>query len=519
MGLPRITYNSVNIDFDRCLNRYEHSNNAVIQRANAVNGKIETLYFSNSEALEIEKQRMSGTIEAQLEKFWNYARSGQSFSFWFDRDLGGYWDFEGSGLSNDRNDITVTRATTANYTNPSTGLVTSVATNTARYETGKYGLGILSENAATNILTYSEQFDNAAWTKTDCSITDDNTTHVLDPAGGNTSDLLEPSAATGTIAQDTATNISTDSAVFSIYLMTAEDAVQAATLYIYRVDTGATLASQAISIAHSWQRFSVAYASAGSITANWGVKIEFNTSGQNYYLWGAQLEVGAAISHASSYIQTTAAAVTRNVDVISASTSGVLPDMARTGSVCFWYSPKFSSTTNAQGRHLLYITAASVATYLLEIYIDTSQVLTAELNMLDSDIISCTGTIAYTAGTFYHIAVTWDLTGTNSLKLYFNGSLLETSTNSLWVPVRTGSAIYIGGSGGSTSCSGIIDDLEIRKDVLSAAEISYRYNKGYALGWRRNYFSSLVLNQDEYSPRLLQGAYRHDVPLKFLEQK
>lgn len=519
MGLPRITYNSINVDFDRCLNRYEHTNSATISQEKALNGKVETLYFSNSEAIEIEKQRMNGTVEAQLEKFWDYARSGQSLSFWFDRDLGGYWDFEGSGLSNDRNDITVTRATTAYYTNPSTGLVTLAATNTARYETGKYGLGILSENAATNILTYSEQFDNVAWTKTDCSISDDNTTHVLDPAGGNTADLLEPSASTGTIAQDTATNISTNSAVFSIYLMTAETGTQAATLYIYRVDTGATLASQAISITHSWQRFSVAYASGGSITANWGVKVIFNTSGYNYYLWGAQLEAAAAISHASSYIQTTSAAVARNVDVISASTTGIFPDMARTGSVSFWYSPKFSSLTNALGRHLIYISAASVAVYLLEIYIDTDQFLTAELNMLEGNTLFCASEIAYTAGTFYHIAVTWDTTTTDSLKLYFDGTLLDTSSNSLWGPARTGSAIYIGGSGDTTTCSGIIDDLEIRRNVLSAAEISYRYNKGYALGWRRNYFSSLVLNQDEYSPRLLQGAYRHDVPLRFLEQK
>lgn len=40
-----------------------------------------------------------------------------------------------------------------------------------------------------NLITFSEQFDNAAWTKTSCTISA-NTTDTLDPLGGNTADKM-----------------------------------------------------------------------------------------------------------------------------------------------------------------------------------------------------------------------------------------------------------------------------------------------------------------------------------------
>ena len=40
-----------------------------------------------------------------------------------------------------------------------------VAAGVPRHETGKYGQAIMVEEGTINLLTYSEQFSNAAWTK------------------------------------------------------------------------------------------------------------------------------------------------------------------------------------------------------------------------------------------------------------------------------------------------------------------------------------------------------------------
>ena len=61
--------------------------------------------------------------------------------------------------------ITFSRSSTGTYVDG--GVVKSAANNVARFE----GDGFLIEEARTNNLTYSEQFDNAGWTKARTTIT------------------------------------------------------------------------------------------------------------------------------------------------------------------------------------------------------------------------------------------------------------------------------------------------------------------------------------------------------------
>lgn len=51
------------------------------------------------------------------------------------------------------------------------------------------GSGILIEPSHTNLITYSRQLDNAAWTKGNCAISAD-TSETLDPFGGNNADKV-----------------------------------------------------------------------------------------------------------------------------------------------------------------------------------------------------------------------------------------------------------------------------------------------------------------------------------------
>ena len=78
--------------------------------------------------------------------------------------------------------ITYTRSTTATYVG-SDGYIKTAAINEPRFEYDPVTLaplGILLEGPRTNLLTYSEQFDNPAWVKTNATIT----TGVDDPSGG-----------------------------------------------------------------------------------------------------------------------------------------------------------------------------------------------------------------------------------------------------------------------------------------------------------------------------------------------
>jgi hypothetical protein len=92
-------------------------------------------------------------------------------------------------------DTTLTRAS-AGYRYNSSGVLVSETTNVARFDYTPVTLtarGLLVEGAGTNALTYSEDFSNAAWGKTNATVSAD---AVAAPDGTTTADaLVETSAA------------------------------------------------------------------------------------------------------------------------------------------------------------------------------------------------------------------------------------------------------------------------------------------------------------------------------------
>jgi hypothetical protein len=74
--------------------------------------------------------------------------------------------------------ITFTRSTTATFVG-SNGLIQSAAINAPRFDFNPATLapnGLLMEEQRVNLMTYSEQFDNAGWSKTNSTITANATT-------------------------------------------------------------------------------------------------------------------------------------------------------------------------------------------------------------------------------------------------------------------------------------------------------------------------------------------------------
>jgi hypothetical protein len=246
-----------------------------------------------------------------------------------------YLDFTASNTLDPR--ITFTRATTATYFN-SSGVLSTAASGEARFDynpTTLAPLGLLIEEQRTNLLTYSEQFDNAVWTKTRSSITADATTS---PDGTQDADKLVEDTATNTHDMTFSASFTSGTAyTLSIY---AKQAGRNLRIYfptgafgfafsaVFDLSAGtATIAltgtvASITNVGNGWYRCSITQTATASATSTFTLRLIEGASTTSYtgdgtsgiFLWGAQLEAGA---FPTSYIPTTTIALTRNADAAS----------------------------------------------------------------------------------------------------------------------------------------------------------------------------------------------------------
>ena len=235
------------------------------------------------------------------------------------------------------------RSAVSAYTATTTQAITNyipvlqtAASGVARFDnnptTGE-SLGLLIEESRTNLVTYSSQFDNAAWTKSQSSITADT---IVAPDGTLTGDkLVENTAATAQhYTYQLGKTITATSNTASVYLKAGERTSVYFVIYdgsnlgatfnltsgtITSTDSGVT--SSITSVGNGWYRCIITRTTSAS--ANGGMSILPVVAGSTSYtgdgfsgvfIWGAQLEAGA---FATSYIPTVASQVTRAADAAS----------------------------------------------------------------------------------------------------------------------------------------------------------------------------------------------------------
>jgi hypothetical protein len=211
-----------------------------------------------------------------------------------------------------------------------------------RTTTATYYDGVTTAKAEENLLTYSQEFDNAAWSKALVTITSNATTA---PDGTSTADLAVANTTNGdhsvvqsfTFPADTTLTISCymkaagyDYGVIRHYSAGNGDVWASFNLSTGAVDSNSSGVTASItSVGSSWYRcvMTKTYSSATSgnsygirVANAGGIGTPFAGNGTSgIYIWGAQLEQRSSVT---AYTATTTQAITNYIPVLQTASAG-----------------------------------------------------------------------------------------------------------------------------------------------------------------------------------------------------
>jgi hypothetical protein len=389
-------------------------------------------------------------------------------------------------------DLDVVRATTATRVN-SLGLIESVAVNVPRVDyTNGSCPSLLVEGQRTNLVTYSEQFDNAAWLK---ALTNVTANSIISPDGNTTADTIIPDATLNNhwVGKTSFTLVSGTAYSYSVYAKNNGYnlvlSVGSATIYTNcnfnlsngtastpYATAGANLCTPVITnVGNGWYRCTInftasmisnaiLYSSNNTTTTPIGAFGMITMSGNNtsgYYLWGAQLEVG---TYSTSLIPTVASTITRNADVISKTgissligqTEGTIYAEIKVNKLIGIASRYIFHISDGTANNRIYIAFSGSSSNVIRGRIFSGGTLQCSI---DSSTITTTGT--------YKLALAYK---NNDIVFYINGVQIGVDTSA---SIPTCSRVDIGQNyAGASQLGDGISNANIFKTRLTNAELA-----------------------------------------------
>jgi hypothetical protein len=338
-------------------------------------------------------------------------------------------------------DMTVVRATTARRVN-SAGLIESMANNVPRldYSNGSCP-SLLVEPQRTNLALYSEQFDNASWTKTRLTISANTS---VSPDGFTSADSVFETTDNNTHLLFRRPNVTaTNPFTFSCFVKANGrrrlnlQIFDSSTLFasaLFDVISGVVIATNGTSkiedYGNGWYRCAISNVSPTTSLgyAQIGLATDTYTNSnvldsyvgdvtKGVLLYGAQFELG---SYPTSYIPTTTAAVTRNADLISK--TGISSLIGQTEGVIFADFVWEGSTTGAADYPLLVYGSSYGNFVALSTFNNTNAMY---VYVGGANVVAINGT-TFVNGQRYKIAMAYKL---NDFVYYLNGTQMGTDTS------------------------------------------------------------------------------------------
>lgn len=312
---------------------------------------------------------------------------------------------------------------------------------------------LLLEPQRTNILNFSECFDNAYWNKAGTTITANNTTS---PDGYVNADRLTSSGASGDEYIQRAGLTTTAGTYTSSIFVKNVNATQTLLMAVhlgegsitsdlrYTWSTGAVttngtnaVSGKATSYGNGWVRLEFTYTIGASVTGHWfRTYVQTGVSTNSIFIYGASVELGA---YATSYIPTLAASATRGADACS-----------KTG-----ISSLIGQTEGTLFAEIQYFDNIAGTAELVPFYIGTGTFLTSIYITIYQDVLYCT---VWNGGVQEAIINCGSLTaGVHKVAAgYSNGffvAYLDGVQKGTYVPgsIPACSQVFLGTAGGSTS--------------------------------------------------------------------
>lgn len=339
-------------------------------------------------------------------------------------------------------------------------------------------LGFLSEGARTNLFTYSEQFDNAAWSKAGATVTANATTS---PDGTTSADkLVEDSSSGGHSLIGGPGSTSGHTYTISLYAKAAERSaitLGASTLILgggAGIAFSLTGAGSVIgapvnctgtinNVGNGWYRVTMTL--TATLTGGGGIFINVSdgTYLANYqgngtsgvYIWGASMEDSAGF--ASSYIPTTSGSVTRNADVLRYPATGNVNPLS--GSYYFEFTSGHTAVDGGENDPF------SIDGNGTQIFLGSGDAYIYTKNRVDNVQVNLGYTIV--PRTLYNFAGKWVTGGQYGGTI--NGSALTTGTQT---NTSSFSYITVGSNTGTSQLHGTMRNVRVWKKSLTNAQLS-----------------------------------------------